>query len=67
MNATIRSAIESGSYCVDPQAVAEAIMRRARHTPPPPVPLQVLVPPDLFEETAAATDEVDPPALEHDA
>ncbi len=54
----LRRAIDSGEYRVDPDAVADAMLRRARtdaHIPC--VPSKVLVPADRFEDPALGPDE----------
>ena len=66
MSTTLRMVIDSGNYLVDPDAVAEAILRRARARPPLPVaPLEVLVPAQLFQDLAPRPGELDATALDH--
>lgn len=66
MSTTLRMAIDSGAYFVDPDAVAEAILRRARAGPPPPLAASiVLVPADLFQDPAPRAGELDAVAFDH--
>ena len=65
MSASLRRVIDSGDYYVDPDAVAEAMLRRARPDARIPlVPSQVLVPADLFEDPALGTDKLGALTLE---
>jgi len=65
MDTSLRTTLDSGTYEVDPGAVAEAILRRAHDFGEVPfIPSQVLVPADLFEEHALGPDQLD--ALTHD-
>ena len=59
MSAALRRVIDSGDYYVDPDAVAEAMLRRARPDALMPlVPSQVLIPADLFEDPALGPDKL---------
>ena len=50
MSTSLRRAIDSGDYLIDPDAVADAILRRARARARAARPAsEVLVPPQLFE------------------
>lgn len=66
MRASLRRAIDGGDYRVDPDAVAEAILRRARRFgQPPDAPSVVLVPADLFEDRPRGPGQLDALALDH--
>lgn len=66
MRPSLRRVIDSGDYAVDPDAVAEAMLRRARADARiPPVPSEVLVPAQLFEDPALGPDELRAIALEN--
>ena len=66
MSASLRMVIDSGDYTVDPDAVAEAMLRRARADARVPlVPSKVLVPADLFEDQALGPDKLHALALEN--
>jgi len=68
MSMSLRRAIDSGDYLVDPDAVAEAIMRRASTRPlVPPLSSRVLVPADLFEDAPARPDQLHPLTLDYPA
>lgn len=68
MSTSLRSAIDSGDYRVDPAAVAEAILRRTHgFGDVPTVPSEVLVPADLFEDLAPGPDQLNALALDHGA
>ena len=65
MSASLRMVIDSGDYTVDPDAVAEAMLRRARADARVPlVPSKVLVPADLFEDAALGPDKLQTLAFE---
>lgn len=65
MRTSLRRVIDSGDYYVDPDAVAEAMLRRARaHARMPLVQSQVLIPADLFEDPAVGAHELQSLALE---
>ena len=66
MSTSLRRVIDSGDYYVDPDAVAEAMLRRAQADARMPLaPSEVLVPADLFEDSALGADELHALALEH--
>jgi len=68
MNTSVCRATYSTDYHVDPHAVAEAILARAHDFGDVPViPSQVLVPADLFDDTAPGPDQLHAPALDHGA
>jgi hypothetical protein len=55
----LHKAVARGDYQVDPDAVADAILRRIREVDEVPlVPSQVLVPAHLFEDLAAGADQL---------
>ena len=59
MSASLRIAIARGDYTVDPDAVAEAMLRRARAGARIPlVPSEVLVPVHLFEDLPLCADKL---------
>ena len=61
-------AVASGEYQVDPDAVADAILRRIREVDEVPlVPSQVLVPAHLFEDVPAGAEQLQPVALDNRA
>lgn len=65
MSTSLRTVIDSGDYYVDPDAVADAMLRRARaYARMPLAPSEVLVPADLFEDAALGPDKLQALALE---
>ncbi len=58
MSTSLRRGIDNGDYHVDPDAVAEAMLRRARAARMPLVPSQVLIPVDLFEDSTVRPDKL---------
>ena len=65
MSTILRRVIESGDYYVDPDAVADAMLRRARaYARMPLAPSKVLVPADLFEDAALGPDKLQTLAFE---
>ena len=59
-------AVASGEYQVNPDAVADAILRRMREDDEVPmVPSQVLVPAHLFEDLPGGPDEVHAVAVDN--
>jgi hypothetical protein len=60
MRTSLRRAIDSGDYCVDPDAVADAILRRAhaRHLAARPAS-KVLVSAQLLETSVPETAQLD--------
>ncbi len=65
---SLHPAIDSGSYRVDPDAVAAAILRRVCDPPDlPRAPSEVLVPAHLFEDAPARPDQLHPLILDYSA
>lgn len=61
----LHKAVASGEYQVDPDAVADAILRRMREVDEVPLaPSQVLVPAHLFEDVPARADQLQPVAFD---
>ena len=65
MSTSLRTVIDRGDYYIDPEAVADAMLRRARADARMPLaPSKVLVPADLFEDAALGPDKLQTLAFE---